>query len=187
MSLPTGQKAGSRPKKAVGRRVFIGIAALGALGVAVGGDVQNFLGNALGSGLGGILPGGDRFRIYSITGQYPKISRRKFRLEVSGLVERPMTFTMDDLEAMPATTFKKTFQCVTGWRVPDVEWQGVQLSHILKKVGVKPGAVALTFESYDRADTESLTIDQAHLPDVIVAYQMLGAPVTSRRCSATSH
>jgi DMSO/TMAO reductase YedYZ molybdopterin-dependent catalytic subunit len=179
MSLPTGQKAGSRPKKAVGRRVFIGIAALGALGVAVGGDVQNFLGNALGSGLGGILPGGDRFRIYSITGQYPKISRRKFRLEVSGLVERPMTFTMDDLEAMPATTFKKTFQCVTGWRVPDVEWQGVQLSHILKKVGVKPGAVALTFESYDRADTESLTIDQAHLPDVIVAYQMLGAPVTT--------
>jgi hypothetical protein len=57
MSLPTGQKAGSRPKKAVGRRVFIGIAALDALGVAVGGDVQNFLGNAFGSGLGGILPG----------------------------------------------------------------------------------------------------------------------------------
>ena len=90
-----------------------------------------------------------------------------------------MTFTLDDLEAMPATTFKKTFQCVTGWKVPDVEWRGVQLSHILQLVGVQPEGIFLTFESYDHADTESLTIDQAQLPDVIVAYRMLGAPVTT--------
>ena len=178
MSAP-GKTPQPLPKKPVGRRVFIGMVALGAFGVAIGGEVQNFLGNAFGSGLGGILPGGDRFRIYSITGNYPKISRKKYRLEVTGLVERPMTFTLDDLEAMPATTFKMNFQCVTGWKVPDVEWRGVQLSHILDLVGVHPDAVALTFESYDEADTESLTIDQAQLPDVIVAYQMLGAPVTT--------
>ena len=179
VATPSDKSSQPIAKKAVGRRVFIGMVALGALGVAIGGEVQNFLGNAFGSGLGGILPGGDRFRIYSITGSYPKISRKKYRLEVTGLVERPMTFTLDDLEAMPATTFTKTFQCVTGWKVPDVEWRGVQLSHILNLVGVHPEAVALTFESYDGADTESLTIDQAHLPDVIVAYQMLGAPVTT--------
>ena len=46
-------------------------------------------------------------------------------------------------------------------------------------MGVKPEGRALTFESYDRADTESLTIDQARLPDVMVAYSMLGAPVTT--------
>jgi DMSO/TMAO reductase YedYZ molybdopterin-dependent catalytic subunit len=83
-----------------------------------------------------------------------------------------------DLEAMPSTSFVKTFQCVTGWRVPDVAWEGVKLSDILTTVGVKPEAVALKFESYDGADTESLTLDQARLPDVIVAYKMLGAPVT---------
>jgi DMSO/TMAO reductase YedYZ molybdopterin-dependent catalytic subunit len=77
------------------------------------------------------------------------------------------------------TSFTKTFQCVTGWRVPDVHWQGVLLSDIMDAVGIRPEAMALTFESYDRADTESLTIDQARLPDVIVAYQMLGAPVTT--------
>jgi DMSO/TMAO reductase YedYZ molybdopterin-dependent catalytic subunit len=168
---------GAAPRVAVGRRVVLGLAALGALGVAFGGNVQNFLGNSLGS-VGDLLPGGDRFRFYSITGRYPKISDRRYRLEVSGLVERPMTFTLEDLQAMPPTKFSKTFQCVTGWRVPDVEWEGVKLYEILKRVGVKDGAVALTFESYDRADTESLTIDQAHLPDVIVAYRMLGAPVT---------
>jgi len=168
------------PKRVnVGRRVFIGLAALGAVGVLVGNKVQSFLGNAVGSGLGGLLPFGDRFRIYSITGTFPKIKTSDYRLKVSGLVQRPMTFTMADLQAMPVTSFVKTFQCVTGWKVPDVHWEGVQLSHILDTVGVQPGAVALSFESYDHADSESLTIDQAHLPDVIVAYRMLGAPVTT--------
>jgi DMSO/TMAO reductase YedYZ molybdopterin-dependent catalytic subunit len=162
----------------VGRRVFLSLAAVAAVGVVIGNKVQDFLGNAVGSGLGGLLPFGDRFRIYSITGTYPKIKPSDYRLKVSGLVQRPMTFTLADLQAMPVTSFAKTFQCVTGWRVPDVHWEGVQLSHILDTVGVQPGAVALTFESYDHADSESLTLDQAHLSDVIVAYSMLGAPLT---------
>ena len=169
----------SAQRAPVGRRVFLGLATLGAVGVVFWASVANFFGNVLGSGLGGLLPGGDRFRIYSITGSYPEVSRDNYRLKVSGLVNDPRTFTIDDLEAMPSTKFTKSFQCVTGWRVPDVQWEGVQLSHLLTTVGVKPGAVALTFESYDRADTESLTIDQAHLPDVIVAYRMLDAPVTT--------
>lgn len=181
MSPPRGVVPADETTKRlnVGRRVFLGLAGLGALGVAFGSSVQSFLGNVFGSGLGGLLPGGDHFRIYSITGNYPKISRENYRLKVSGMVHDPRTFTIEDLEAMPATSFVKNFQCVTGWKVPDVHWQGVQLSHILKTVGVKPGAVALTFDSYDRADTESLTLDQAHLPDVIVAYKMLGADVTT--------
>ncbi|HVA53424.1 MAG TPA: molybdopterin-dependent oxidoreductase [Acidimicrobiales bacterium] len=181
MAPLTHEATESEPVKrtAVGRRTILGLSALGALGIAFGSSVQNFFGSAFGSGLGGLLPGGDRFRIYSITGTYPKIADRDYRLKVSGLVERPKTFTLADLKALPVTSFTKPFQCVTGWRVPNVAWEGVRLSDILDTVGVRPEAVALTFESYDRLDTESLTIDQAHLPDVIVAYRMLGAPVTT--------
>jgi DMSO/TMAO reductase YedYZ molybdopterin-dependent catalytic subunit len=181
MSPEPPEAESEKPQKRVnvGRRVFLGVTVLGALGVAFGNSAQNVLGNLFGSGFGGLLPGGDRFRIYSITGGYPKISKKKYRLVVSGLVDRPATLTMDDLEAMPKTTFTKNFQCVTGWRVPDVRWEGVKLADILTHVGVQPGAVAVSFDSYDHADTESLTIDQAHLPDVIVAYSMLGAPVTT--------
>lgn len=168
----------SRKPVAVGRRAFLSIIGLGAVGVAFGGRVQNFLSNAVGSGFGGALPFGDHFRIYSITGQYPLISREKFRLEVSGLVDHPAVYTIQDLEAMPATSLTKNFQCVTGWIVPDVQWRGVQLSHILNLAGVQSGAVALTFESYDGADHETLTIEQAQLPDIIVAYEMLGGAVT---------
>lgn len=54
----------TRPTRiAVGRRVFLGIGVLGTLGVAFGSSVQSFLGGAVGSGLGGLLPFGDRFRI----------------------------------------------------------------------------------------------------------------------------
>ena len=163
----------------VGRRVFLGMGALGALGIVFGAKVQSVVGSALGSGLAGLLPGGDRFRIYSITDSYPKIAPDKYELEVSGLVHEPRIFTLADLEAMPRTSFVQEFQCVTGWTVPDVHWEGVKLSHILDTVGLKQGAVALSFESYDGADSESLTLYQARLPDVIVAYSMLGAPVTT--------
>ena len=181
MAASTSDPSPKEPLKrvAIGRRTILGLSALGALGIAFGASIQNFLGNAFGSGLGGLLPGGDRFRIYTITGTLPKIKDRDYRLKVSGLVDHPKTFTLADLQAMPVTSFTKAFQCVTGWRVPNVAWEGVLLSDLLATVGVKPGAVALTFESYDRADTESLTLDQAHLPDVIVAYRMLGAPVTT--------
>ncbi len=158
--------------------MFLGLVGLGALGVAFGGAVQSRLARVLGSGFAGLLPGGDHFRIYSINGEFPVISTAQYRLTVSGLVERPASFTFDDLLAMPRTSMVTAFQCVTGWRVPDVAWEGVTLAHLLERVGVHPDAVAVTFESYDGADTESLTIDQARLPDVIVAYRMLDAPIT---------
>jgi DMSO/TMAO reductase YedYZ molybdopterin-dependent catalytic subunit len=151
----------------------------GALGIVFGAKVQSAVGNALGSGLGGLLPGGNRFRIYTITDSFPEISDSHYRLEVNGLVDRPLVLTLDDLRAMPKTRLVKDFQCVTGWRVPDVHWEGVRLSEVLDAAGVKVGARALAFESYDGLDTESLTLDQARRPDVIVAYRMLGAPITT--------
>ena len=100
----------------VGRRVVLGMAALGAAGIVFGSNVQRFLGSVFGSGLGGILPGGDRFRIYTITGGFPKIADADYRLKVTGLVESPLELTLDDLKAMPKTALVKDFQCVTGWR-----------------------------------------------------------------------
>ena len=120
---------------------------LGAAGIVFGAKVQNVLGSAFGSGLGGLLPGGDRFRIYTITGSYPSVSESAYRLEVSGLVQNPQIFTLADLKAMPSTSFVQEFQCVTGWTVPNVHWEGVKLSDILDNAGVKQGAVALSFES----------------------------------------
>jgi DMSO/TMAO reductase YedYZ molybdopterin-dependent catalytic subunit len=129
--------------------------------------------------LGNLIPGGDQWQIYNVSnGAFPDISDAQFQLSVDGMVDTPLTLSYSDLEAMPATTLVRTFQCVTGWRVTNVHWQGVALSEILDRAGVKPGASALRFFSSDNFDTESLTLSQARRPDVIVAYSMLGAPVT---------
>ena len=116
--------SGPERQIAVGRRVFLGLVGLGAAGVVFGAGVQSKLGRALGSGLASLLPGGDRFQIYSVSGSFPSIPPTAYRLEVSGLVERPLTLTLADLETMPAVSFVKDFQCVTGWRVPDVQLAG---------------------------------------------------------------
>ncbi len=149
--------------------------ALGLAGIVFGARVQSALDDELES-LFTWVPG---FRIYSISGSYPTISDTDYRLRLSGLVDTPGVFTLEDLKAMPSTSFTQEFQCVTGWSVPNVEWEGVKLSDLLDNAGVQAGAIALSFEFYDGADSESLTLEQAQLPDVIVAYRMLGAAVTT--------
>jgi DMSO/TMAO reductase YedYZ molybdopterin-dependent catalytic subunit len=168
-------RAGKTP---VGRRMFLGLVALGAAGVAFGSQVQKLVGNKLGSGIASLLPGGDHFRIYTISGGFPTISTDKYQLKVSGLVDTPLTLSFSDLQSLPSIHMVKGFQCVTGWRVNNVPWKGVPLSHILKMVGAHSDAVAVSFDSYDNTDSESLLIDQAHLADVIVAYEMYGQTVT---------
>ena len=39
---------------------------------------------------------------------------------------------------MPPVNMTKDFQCVTGWRVHDVKWQGVLLADLLDRAGVQP-------------------------------------------------
>jgi DMSO/TMAO reductase YedYZ molybdopterin-dependent catalytic subunit len=168
----------------VGRRVFLGLIGIGAAGVLVGARVQDWLERAVGpliakdgTGLASLLPIG-RFRIYTVTGGLPSRSRAHYRLRVTGLVDSPIELTYHDLLSMPPTRLNRDFQCVTGWRVTDVEWKGVRLRDVLARAGVKPSARAVRFHSFDGAYSESLTLDQAHRDDVLVAYSLEGSPLS---------
>jgi DMSO/TMAO reductase YedYZ molybdopterin-dependent catalytic subunit len=130
------------------------------------------------TGLTSLIPGGDQWRYYTVTSGFPAESDAAYRLSVDGLVDHPTTYDLPGLQALPATSLVRDFQCVTGWRVTGVHWTGVLLSELLDRAGVQPGAKALRFESFDGTYTESLTLAQAHRPDVLVAWSMLGAPVT---------
>ena len=168
----------------IGRRVVLGLLGLGAVGVVTGRAVQSGISTALApvqrvdpTGLSDLLPG-NYFRIYTVTSGYPYRSAADYRLTVDGLVDRPLELTLADLQARPATRLVKDFQCVTGWRVPGVHWQGVLLSDLLDEAGVAPTARAVTFESFDGTYTESLTLDEARRADVIAAYSMSGTPLS---------
>ncbi|RAY10894.1 oxidoreductase [Actinomadura craniellae] len=150
---------------------------LGAAGVAVGAGLQSQVNRAL-APIGGIIPAAGGFRYYSVVGDVPPRGERDYRLTVGGLAERPRTFTLADLRALPQTRLTRDFQCVTGWRVEDVAWAGVALPDLLDAVGVADGATAVRFRSFDGEYTESLTLSQARRRDVLVATEMLGKPVT---------
>jgi DMSO/TMAO reductase YedYZ molybdopterin-dependent catalytic subunit len=165
----------------VGRRVVLGMAGLGALGVVIGAKVQRGVNHALGpvsSGVSGVLPAAGGFRIYTVTDSVKNIPATAYHLTVGGLVDRPRSFSFAELQALPQTRMTDTFHCVTGWSVPNVAWAGVALPDLLDAVGVRAGARGVKFTSFDGAYTESLTLEQARRRDVIVATSMLGGPVT---------
>src|SRR5579884_1885359 len=140
----------------VGRRVVLGMLGLGALGVATGATIQNGLDNVLASisskdptGITGLLPGGGGFQFYNVAGSIPHRTAETYRLTVDGLVDRPATYTLAELRAMPQTRLVRDVQCVTGWRVPHTAWAGVTLAHLLDLAGVQPRGKALRFTCFD--------------------------------------
>lgn len=162
----------------IGRRVVLGMLGLGAAGVVFGKALQDRMSTVLSPSVAALLPSGGRFRIYTVTGFLPRKSPAEYRFALGGLVDRPLELGFDELVAMPATALTRDFQCVTGWRVPEVAWKGVKLADLLDAAGVRSGATALRLFSFDGAYTESLTLDQARRDDVLVAYEMEGKPVT---------
>jgi DMSO/TMAO reductase YedYZ molybdopterin-dependent catalytic subunit len=169
----------------VGRRVFLGVLGAGAVGILAGSTIQGWLERSVGpllakdpTGLLSLLPIG-RFRIYSVTADLPSESPADYRLRVRGLVDEPLDLGFADLLAMRPLSLTRDFQCVTGWRVTDVQWRGVRLADLLDRAGVQDGAKAIRFVSFDGVYTESLTLQQARRDDVMVAYELEGEPISS--------
>ncbi|MFD6276517.1 molybdopterin-dependent oxidoreductase [Streptomyces sp. NPDC060209] len=177
----TSSDGGGTP---VGRRLVLAMLGLGAAGVAAAPVLQRALESGLGAvadkdptGLTGLLPNGGGFRYYSVTTSVPKRTAADYRLTVDGLVDRPATYTLDSLKALPQTRMVRDVQCVTGWRVPKTPFEGVRLSTLLDAAGVGPGAKAVRFTCFDGAYSESLTLEQARRDDVLVALRMQDKPL----------
>ncbi|MFF8587825.1 molybdopterin-dependent oxidoreductase [Streptomyces althioticus] len=163
----------------VGRRVLLGTLGLGALGLAAAPSLQRGLESLLAgaadrdpTGLTGLLPNGGGFRYYSVAASVPRKDARSYRLTVDGLVDRPASYALADLKALPQTRLVRDVQCVTGWRVPGTPFEGVRLSRLLDAAGVRPTARAVRFTCFDGTYSESLTLDQARRADVLVALRM---------------
>ena len=164
--------------------MFFGLVGLGAAGILLGAQAQNWLERVVGpliakdgTGLASLLPIG-RFRIYTVTGDLPSRSRADYHLRVRGLVNEELRLTYADITAMKPTELTRDFQCVTGWRVAEVQWKGVRLGDVLDRAGVQPEATAVHFTSFDGVYSESLTLGQARRRDVLVAYELEGSPLS---------
>lgn len=105
-----------------------------------------------------------------------------YRLKVTGLVEREVSVSLDQLRNMPARTQITRHDCVEGWSCI-AKWTGTPLAGLLDQAGVKPGAKFVVFHCYDTLGGgltapvpyyESCDLIDARHPQTILAYGLNG-------------
>jgi DMSO/TMAO reductase YedYZ molybdopterin-dependent catalytic subunit len=183
MSEQPAREHPDAPNRPVGRRVVLGLLGLGAAGVAFGPAVSNGLGSVAGAlskhdptGLSSYIPGGG-WRYYTVTDSFPYRPPSAYRLGVTGNVAHELTLTTAALRGRRRTRLTADFQCVTGWRVRGVRWEGVRLADLLDEAQPDADQTAVQFVSYDGTYTESLTMAQARRDDVVVVDTLDGKPI----------
>ena len=106
-----------------------------------------------------------------------------WRLEVRGLVERPLSLSLDAIRALPQRTQITRHDCVEGWSAIG-QWTGPQLSAILAMAGLQGDAKFIVFRCADEFRGvpyyESCDLDDAFHPQTIVAHQLGGEPLPVR-------
>jgi DMSO/TMAO reductase YedYZ molybdopterin-dependent catalytic subunit len=104
-----------------------------------------------------------------------------WRLVVDGLVERPLSLTLDQIRALPARTQITRHDCVEGWSCIG-EWTGAKLAPLMAMAGLKPAARHIVLYCADTLDGakyyETLDVVDVFHPQTILAYAMNGAPLT---------
>jgi DMSO/TMAO reductase YedYZ molybdopterin-dependent catalytic subunit len=97
---------------------------------------------------------------------------RDWRLTIDGLVARPTSFSLADLQRFPARSQITMQACEAGWSFI-AEWTGVPLSYMLSLVGVRPQAKYVVFFPFDNS-WDSLDMPDAWHPQTLLAYGMNG-------------
>jgi DMSO/TMAO reductase YedYZ molybdopterin-dependent catalytic subunit len=112
----------------------------------------------------------------------PDVSPRNWRLELGGLVDRPLSLSLDDLRALPAVEGFATLACIDnpagGDLIGNAFWRGVGLADLLRAAGVRDGAVDVVFTASDDY-VDSISIERAMMPGCMLAYEMNGMPLNS--------
>lgn len=97
-------------------------------------------------------------------------------LAVRGMVERPMTFSLEDLQRMPRTDIRVRHHCVEGWSAV-ASWHGVRIAYLAKIVGAQPAARFVEAKSFDSDYWSSWDRESAEHADSMLAYGMNGEPL----------
>ena len=163
--------------RTIGRAGFLGILGLGAAGLFLAKDATGLLDRAVPKSVSNIVPTSG-WRIYTVGSSMPTYDPATYRLSIDGLVGTPTSYSLADLKAMPRADQISDFHCVTGWSVSDVRWAGVRIADLLERAGAKSNVAALNFVSAENPYEDSLTLQQALLPDVMLAYEMDGEPIS---------
>jgi len=118
------------------------------------------------------------FRENSIAGPQV-VSLDDYTLEITGLVERPLSLAYDEVLDHPHYEKVVTLYCVEGWDAT-ILWEGVLIEDLLEQAGMQNGAVTVIFHAVD-GYTSSLPLDFVRQNDIMLAYRMNGVTLPPER------
>ena len=131
----------------------------------------------------------------------PAIEPDKWELSITGLVERPRTLQLEELQGLPTVEHVVTMECAGNGRarmpnrplsqpwfedgVGTARWRGVPLRPLLEEAGIRSEAVEVVFAGPDRGIEvgsehvyeRSLSVREALECDALLAFEMNGAPL----------
>lgn len=130
----------------------------------------------------------------------PIIDASTWKLEVDGLVGKPLSLTLDDIKARPRQEVVFTIECSGNHGFPDfiggignAHWAGTPLAPILEEAGVLENGIEVVFWGTDAGEIElhddirnvkfkqnfarSMSLEDAMSADNILCYEMNGEPL----------
>jgi sulfite oxidase len=138
-------------------------------------------------------------------GPVPALDPASYRLIIRGGATGSLSLSLNDLHHFPRQTVTAALQCAGNRRrellslrdipgevpwdleaIGQAEWGGVRLSRVLEAVGIGPRVAHVTFTGLDEVERGgrcfgfggSIPLDKALSPEVLLAYEMNGAPLT---------
>ena len=136
----------------------------------------------------GVITPSSLHYVATTRGSYmPDIDPKLHTLTIHGLVDQPLTLTMDDLKRFPSVTRLHFIECAGNRHTPQqktvqethgmtscAEWTGVPLSTLLKECGLKGSATWFVAEGAEEVKgASSMPISKA-MDDCLIAYGMNG-------------
>ena len=145
--------------------------------------------------LGSFLTPNDKFFRVSHYDK-PTIDDKKWNLEITGLVKKPMALTLVDIKARPRQEVVYTIECGGNHGFPwftsgigTAKWGGTPLAPLLKQAGVMDRGIEVVFWGADSGTevirdmklpqhfARSMSLTDAMNPNNLLCYQMNGAPL----------
>ena len=130
----------------------------------------------------------------------PNVDPATYKLRLTGLVNKPMVLTLDELKRRPRMEQVACFECSgnnparLNTLMGNAHWAGTSLNALLKDAGLKGTAREVVFFGFDKSTEDiahgvpqpaqyeqhfgrSLAVDDARQPEVMIAWEMNGTPL----------
>ena len=109
-------------------------------------------------------------------GIQPEIQFSTWKLKISGLVEKPLELSLDDIKRLGVKEYAADFHCVTGWSKFGVKWKGVPIKKIINLAKPDPKWKHVIQYGKDNYSTNVPRID-VERDDVFLVFELDGKPI----------